>query len=100
MSMDSIMVNYGNGETVLEELTQADQQMQAQLANLIQEIRPLQATWLGISDEEYTAVQNKWNMHMATMQQTLQAAHVCLSEIIVNYAVTDNSLGAQWQDLP
>lgn len=100
MSIDSIYVNYSGVSNVLDELTQADQTIQAQLTELQQHIQPLQATWLGISDDEYTTVQNKWNAHMLTMQQTLNAAHTCLSEMAINYGQTDNSLAAQWSELP
>lgn len=100
MSIDSIYVNYSGVSNVLDELTNADQRIQAQLSELNQAIQPLRATWLGVSDEEYATVQANWNMHMATMQNILNTAHTVLGEMGINYAQTDNSLAAQWSDLP
>jgi early secretory antigenic target protein ESAT-6 len=101
MSIDSIYVNYSGVSNVLDELTTADSQIQAQLTELQQQIQPLRATWSGTSEQEYEMIQAKWNTHLATMQGILNGpVRNTLNEMQINYAQTDNGLAAQWQAIP
>lgn len=101
MSIDSIFVNYSGVGDVLDMLTDADSKIQAQISQLQQDIQPLQATWSGVSEEEYQRVQAKWTIHMTTMQGILNGpVRNTLNEMQINYAQTDNGLAAQWQAIP
>jgi WXG100 family type VII secretion target len=95
----SIYVNYGQIDNVLEELEFADQNIQNILNDLNEQIQPLRATWSGASDDEYQAVQNKWNADLANMSAVLSKYGGVLSEITLNYGQTDNNLAAQWAAL-
>jgi WXG100 family type VII secretion target len=102
MSTDaSFYVNYSGVGDVLDMLENADQRIQTLITNLQQDIKPLEATWSGTSEDEYQKVQAKWTVHMATMQGILSGpVRNTLNEMQINYAQTDNGLAAQWQAIP
>ena len=100
MSMDPMMVNYANCHTVLDELAQADTRMQGLISDLVSEIKPLQASWLGVSQDEYNFVQQKWNQHMTAMQGLVGQFAQVLGEMVINYNITDLTAASHWQAIP
>ena len=94
-----IHVNYGQVNGVYDALQGADKAIGMVLQNLEQVIAPLQASWLGISEDEYQMVQARWNQDMADMSATLTASAATLEEMSINYGNTDNNLALQWQQI-
>jgi 6 kDa early secretory antigenic target len=93
---NSIYVNYSGTSNVVDDLSQADNAIQAVLTNLQDAINPLRATWSGASDDEYTTVQNRWNNDMAQMQAMLPQYSSTLDNMSNNYSSTDNRIAGQW----
>jgi WXG100 family type VII secretion target len=96
---DYIHVNYGQVNDVYDALQDADNAISQVLSNLQDVIQPLQASWLGISQDEYTMVQARWNQDMGDMSTTLANSRATLEEMSINYGTTDNNLALQWQDI-
>jgi WXG100 family type VII secretion target len=94
-----IYVNYGHVSNVEDALADADKQINAVLANLNDMVGSLRATWAGVSEEEYTAVQARWNSDTADMQNVLAKYNSTLSEMSYNYGNTDNNLALQWSEI-
>jgi WXG100 family type VII secretion target len=94
--MSDIYVNYNGTNAVVDGLVQADKQIQGVLDNLQATIQPLQATWSGASDDEYTTVQNRWNNDMAQMQSMLTQYGQSVNEASNTYNSTDNRIAGNW----
>ena len=94
-----IYVNYGNVGNVEDALQDANQQINAVLANLADMVQTLRATWAGVSEDEYIMVQNRWNADTADMQNVLVKYNSTLSEMSYNYGNTDNNLAIQWSEI-
>src|SRR2546430_6628071 len=81
---DSIFLNYANCGNVAEELALADQNVVDLIDNLMFEVQPLEASWLGVSEDEYAAVKAKWTQHMLEMQSVLTQFAPTLDEMVLN----------------
>jgi|HubBroStandDraft_3_1064219.scaffolds.fasta_scaffold673223_2 early secretory antigenic target protein ESAT-6 len=92
----SIYVNYTATSGIVDDLTAADNSIQGVLSQLQDVITPLQATWSGASDDEYTTVQNRWNSDMTQMQALLPKLAATLDGMSNNYSNTDNKIASQW----
>jgi WXG100 family type VII secretion target len=92
----NIYVSYGATGNVVDDLSSADSQIQGVLSNLQEAITPLQATWSGASDDEYTIAQNRWNSDMAQMQAMLPQYAQTLDDMGNNYGHTDTRIADQW----
>lgn len=99
MSSDSIYVNYGQVTNVEEVLQDGTKQIEALLENLNNAIQPLRATWAGVSDEEYSQVQARWNSDTASMGSILTSYAGTLSNMQYNYSNTDTNLAFQWASI-
>ena len=94
--MSDIYVNYNSVGAVVDALVQADKSIQGVLNDLQNTIRPLQATWSGASDDEYTTVQNRWNNDMAQMQSMLTQYGQSVNDASDTYNNTDNRIASNW----
>jgi 6 kDa early secretory antigenic target len=94
--MSDIYVNYNSVGAVVDALVQADKSIQGVLNDLQNTIRPLQATWSGASDDEYTSVQNRWNNDMAQMQSMLNQYSQSVNDASDTYNNTDNRIAGNW----
>jgi len=94
-----IYVNYGHVNNVEDALSDADIQINAVLENLQDMVGQLQATWAGVSQEEYTQVQARWTADTADMQNILKNYNSTLGEMSYNYGNTDNNLAMQWSEI-
>jgi 6 kDa early secretory antigenic target len=94
-----IHVNYGHVNDVLDAFQDANKAIQMVLSNLESVISPLTSSWLGVSEDEYVQVQNRWNQDMGDMTTTLQKSAATLEEMTINYGNTDNNLALQWQQI-
>jgi WXG100 family type VII secretion target len=98
-SEGDIYVNYGNVSNVEDALSDADIQINAVLENLQAMVSQLQATWAGVSQDEYTQVQARWTADTADMQNVLKNYNSTLGEMTYNYGSTDNNLAFQWSEI-
>jgi WXG100 family type VII secretion target len=94
-----IYVNYGHVNNVEDALADADIQINAVLENLQTMVGQLQATWAGVSQEEYTQVQARWTADTTDMQNILKNYNSTLGEMSYNYGNTDNNLAMQWSEI-
>jgi len=94
-----IYVNYGHVGNVEDALQDADNQINAVLANLNDMVQTLRATWAGVSEDEYIMVQTRWNNDTADMQNVLARYNSTLGEMSYNYGNTDNNLAIQWSEI-
>jgi len=94
-----IHVNYSGVDNVEEALVDATKAVGNVLAELQQIITPLTSSWLGVSEDEYTQVQNRWNQDIDAMNVTLARYASTLDEIKINYGNTDNGLAVQWSEI-
>jgi WXG100 family type VII secretion target len=99
MNEGDIYVNYGHVNNVEDALAAADQQINAVLSNLNQMVGTLRASWAGVSEEEYTTVQARWNNDTSDMQNFLNQHKVTLGEMAYNYGNTDGNLAIQWSEI-
>ncbi|HEY2579882.1 MAG TPA: WXG100 family type VII secretion target [Streptosporangiaceae bacterium] len=93
---DSIFVNYGNVTNVGQALADANNAIGRVIQELQDIINPLQATWSGASQSEYTAIQARWNADTGDMSALLSRYGSTLDEMSINYGTTDNNLALQW----
>jgi WXG100 family type VII secretion target len=100
MTDTPLYYNYSNIQQVIDELVHAEMQIGNDLEQLNGEIQPLRASWLGVSDTEFQAVQQKWVQHTLEMQAVLKAHHVTLGTMAENTALTDNGIAAQIAAIP
>jgi WXG100 family type VII secretion target len=96
---NSIFVNYNGTSNVVDDLGQADKQIQGVLDNLQDTIKPLQATWSGASEDEYQSVQNRWNTDMGDMQGMLPVYGQTLVNMGNNYSTVDGKIAGQWSQI-
>lgn len=99
VSDNEIYVDYGTVNNVGQALADADAAIQRVLVELQDVINPLRASWSGASEAEYTAVQNRWDNDIATMNALLARYGNTLDEMTVNYGTTDNHLALQWSSI-
>ncbi len=99
VSDNEIYVDYGTVGNVGQALADADAAIQRVLIELQDVINPLRASWSGASEAEYTAVQNRWDNDIATMNALLARYSNTLDEMTVNYGTTDNHLALQWTSI-
>jgi early secretory antigenic target protein ESAT-6 len=99
VSDNEIYVNYGTVNNIGQALADADQAIQRVLTELQDVINPLRASWSGASETEYTAVQNRWNNDIASMNALLSQYGNTLDEMTTNYGTTDNNLAMQWSSI-
>src|SRR5260221_7876902 len=100
MTDTPLYYNYSNIQQVMDELIHAEQQIGNDLEQLSGEIQPLRASWLGVSDDEFVAVHNRWTQHTLEMQGGLRDPHLTLGTMADNTALTDNGLAAQIAAIP
>jgi early secretory antigenic target protein ESAT-6 len=94
-----IYVNYGHVENVEQALQDATQQIGAVLENLQSVISGLQASWSGVSETEYEAVQARWTSDMNQMNGILSQYSNTLSAMKLNTWNTDKGLEIAWSQI-
>jgi len=96
---DFIHVDYGHVTDVYDALVHATEQIKQIIENLENEVKPLEASWIGVSRDEYSGVKVRYTNDTANMSQTLGNSAGTLSEMSYNYQSTDKNLAFSWQDI-
>jgi WXG100 family type VII secretion target len=94
-----IHVNYGQVTDVYDAFMDATQQVNAAIEMLQQAVQPLAASWVGVSRDEYSQVQARWQSDLADMNSALVNSAHTLDEMSYNYSTTDKNLAFQWQQI-
>jgi ESAT-6 family protein len=96
---DGLYVNYLGVSNVGDALQDATQQIETMYTDLMNDVRPLQASWSGSAMQAWQALQTKWNSDIAAMQQVMVQYRSTLDEMSIHYSNTDNQLANSWQGI-
>jgi WXG100 family type VII secretion target len=87
------MANYNivvaEAETVVEDMSSANQQLRTSLETLMTSINAFTAANNGNAPDAYATAQSDWNTGQQTMNQSLTTGQARLSEIIAGYVRGD-----------
>jgi WXG100 family type VII secretion target len=98
-SDDYIHVNYGQVNDVYDAFMDATQAIGQAIEQLQSAVQPLTSSWIGVSMDEYTMVQARWQSDLADMNNALTNSAGTLDEMSYNYSTTDKNLAFQWQQI-
>jgi len=88
--MASYSIVVSEAQTVVDDMSSANRQLQASLDNLVQSINAFTAANNGNAPDAYAAAQADWNSGQQAMNQSLVTGQSRLSEIIAGYVRGDH----------
>lgn len=94
--MDQVGADFGRLAATHEHLVASVAQMNGQLNNLRDYLKPLVATWEGEAAANYQALQNKWDTAAADLNSVLQRIGGALGETNSEFQATERSNAARF----
>jgi WXG100 family type VII secretion target len=91
MSGDQLLVNVARLRETSAHIQSTVSSLQAQLADLESDARPLVATWSGAAREAYEQRQNTWREASSDLVSILSQIRMALDEAANDYESTENA---------
>ena len=91
MSGDQLLVNVARLRETSAHIQSTVSSLQAQLADLESDARPLVATWSGAAREAYEQRQNTWREASSDLVSILSQIRMALEEAANDYESTENA---------